>query len=78
MKIKGSKAYQEFVKARSRAFGEHFDEFVQSRDLDIDDKYWSEQDKADFNVGFDALLAEWALRKAELLAAEEAAQNGES
>ncbi|WP_069161158.1 hypothetical protein [Nocardia altamirensis] len=71
MRIAGSEAYQEFVKQRSIAFGTHFDEFIKSRDLDIDDEFWPEQDRADFDAETDVLLAEWARRKDELLAAEE-------
>ncbi|QIS16095.1 hypothetical protein [Nocardia arthritidis] len=71
VKIEGSKAYQEFVKEQSRAFSRHFFEFIWSRNLDIEDEFWSEQDKADFNAESDLLLAEWKRREAEMWAAEE-------
>jgi len=31
-----------------KEYQDMFDSFVQTRDLDLDDEYWSDKDKADF------------------------------
>lgn len=42
-----------------REYQKMFDEFVYSRNLDLDDKYWSEHDKQDWKLLFAALQKEW-------------------
>ncbi|MFF3223762.1 hypothetical protein ACFYV7_13300 [Nocardia suismassiliense] len=78
MKPKGSNAYQQFIRERSRAEYEQFMEFVEARQLDIDDEFWSEQDRADFRTESRALLVEWRRKEAEVLAAEDAAEDAEA
>ncbi|CAM4498733.1 hypothetical protein NONI108955_36360 [Nocardia ninae] len=67
-----SKAMQELIKGRGRASARLFDDFIQSRDLDWADDFWSERDKADFNEQVRAHLDVWEPKQAELLAAEAA------
>lgn len=72
MKNPGSPAVQQFQKESSRAFARLFDEFVLSRGLDVDDQFWSEQDRAEFAVKYSALVAERQRKAEELWAAEDA------
>lgn len=39
-----------------QAYQSFFDLFTQERNLDLDDSYWSESDKAAFRAGYNNLL----------------------
>ena len=42
-----------------REYQQMFDEFVYSRNLDLDDRYWSEQDKQDWKRIYSELQIKW-------------------
>ncbi len=59
---------REFMRARSKAAGDQFENFYRSRNLDMDDQYWTAAQRAEFKKESDALTAEWDTRQQALLA----------
>lgn len=58
----------EFQKGRSRAVRQLYNDFIRARGLDMDDKYWTPAERAEYRVLADALIAEWSERQRTLLA----------
>ena len=55
---------QDFFNARSYAFSTQFDNFIATRNLDVDDSTWSPADREAFLIESNALVTEWK-RKAD-------------
>lgn len=70
------KLVDEFIKGRSRPFGNAFERFVRERNLDINDQYWSEQEQDDYATQIAPLAAERETEQAELLAKLRAEYSG--
>ncbi|MFD9545778.1 hypothetical protein ACFWBG_00240 [Nocardia salmonicida] len=58
----------EFLRARSKASGDQFENFYRSRNLDMDEQYWTAAQRAEFMQEADELTAEWKVKQEELLA----------
>ncbi|MFC9475841.1 hypothetical protein ACFTS5_26955 [Nocardia sp. NPDC056952] len=58
----------EFLRARSKASGDQFENFYRSRNLDMDERYWTAEQRAEFKQEADKLTAEWKVKQEELLA----------
>nr|WTA71328.1 hypothetical protein OHB51_35630 [Micromonospora sp. NBC_00855] len=59
---------REFLRARSKASGDQFENFYRSRNLDMDENFWTAAQRREFKVESDALTAEWNAKQQELLA----------
>ncbi|MFI7527487.1 hypothetical protein [Nocardia salmonicida] len=59
---------REFLRARSKASGDQFENFYRSRNLDMDEKYWTAAQRREFKAESDALTAEWSAKQQDLLA----------
>ena len=42
-----------------KAYQDMFDSFVQTRNLDLDDQYWSDKDKLDFQKMYEELAKKY-------------------
>ncbi|MEV0032775.1 hypothetical protein [Nocardia sp. NPDC050793] len=49
----------EFIRARSKAFGDFFMEFALDRGLDLDVETWSTADRDQYAVRSNVLIEEW-------------------
>ncbi|MDH6283114.1 hypothetical protein [Prescottella agglutinans] len=67
-------AYEAFSRARSRAGYRLFEEFVIGRGLDLDDQYWPEADRDEFDRRSDEQIKYWNAKAEELVAAAESGQ----
>lgn len=59
---------RDFMRARSKAAGDQFENFYRSRNLDMDDEHWTAGQRREFKQESDALTVEWDAKQQELLA----------